>query len=615
MREMRGGGEVIMWRGPGGPGGPPGLEAEPVPLRDALAVALDAVRLAWSADALRLTGAVALDVLRASSDIAQVVASGAAVEAVVDGAKPRSQVRRLAVLGGLTAFSVATDSLSSMLKARVGQETTRLAEGRILDVVASLELADVEDPAFQDRLQKALMGTGHHGWLLRSAFSVPPAVGGLATSVATMGATDVLLFPLVVAGAVPRWLLTRRSEDPMRALGRRSRGGRESAMLRHILTGGQAAHEVRAFDAAPYLRARHDRIADEAATAQIAVERKNRLRSMAASLAFRAAAAPSAARVVVQFAQKRTSLSGAVAAGMASNRLATSSQRLVDIAGGLRRTAAVVADYASFRREEASPVAGGVSPSRDFERIVIEDLSFTYRGSDRAVLHGVNLEIKRGEVVALVGENGSGKTTLAKLTCCLYQPTAGRIRWDDVDTASCDPARVRANIAVVFQDFARYVSLSAAENIGIGMPERMDDRAAIVDAARRAGAHDIITALPDGYETKMSRHFGGVEISTGQWQRVALARAFLRDAPLVVLDEPTAALDPRAERDLFETVASLYRSRSALLISHRLSSVRFADRICVLSGGRITESGPHEELLEAGGVYAELFEMQARAYR
>jgi ATP-binding cassette subfamily B protein len=174
---------------------------------------------------------------------------------------------------------------------------------------------------------------------------------------------------------------------------------------------------------------------------------------------------------------------------------------------------------------------------------------------------------------------------------------------------------VRSQIAVVFQDFVRYPSLTAAENIGLGRPDRMEDDAAIRRAARAAGIDDVLAGLPKGYDTVLSRPFGGVDLSTGQWQRVALARAFLRDAPLVVLDEPTAALDPRAERDLFETVASLYRSRSALLISHRLSSVRFADRICVLAGGRVSETGTHEELLAAGGVYAELFDLQARAYR
>jgi ATP-binding cassette subfamily B protein len=263
---------------------------------------------------------------------------------------------------------------------------------------------------------------------------------------------------------------------------------------------------------------------------------------------------------------------------------------------------------------EAFP-AGGPQPNRDFERITVRNVSFTYRGATKPVLHGVDLDIRRGEVVALVGENGSGKTTLAKLLCALYRPTSGTICWDDVDTAGCDPAAVRAGIAVVFQDFVRYPSLTAGQNIGIGMPSRIHDRTAIEEAARRAGAHDVIAALPDGYDTLLSRNFGGTDLSTGQWQRVALARAFLRDAPLVVLDEPTAALDPRAERDLFQTVASLYRSRSALLISHRLSSVRFADRICVLAGGRIIESGGHEDLLALGGTYAELFELQAHAYR
>ncbi len=389
---------------------------------------------------------------------------------------------------------------------------------------------------------------------------------------------------------------------------------RESAMVRHLLTGTSAAHELRVFDATPFLRQRHDKLAAEGDEAQTAVYRKNARRELISALSGRLADAPAAARLLVKVTRKEASVADAVAGGLAARKVAGGIQKLVETVNGMSRTAATTVDVRNFMNEMPARRTGRRPPG-DFKRIVVRDLCFTYPGRATPVLDGVDLDIAQGEVVALVGENGSGKTTLAKILCSLYQPSKGTIRWDDTDVADCDPAGVRSRIAIVFQDFVKYPTLSAAENIGIGLPSRMGDRAAIVDAARQAGAHEAITALPKGYDTLMSRQFGGADLSTGQWQRVALARAFLRDAPLVVLDEPTAALDPRAERALFETVASLYRSRSAVLISHRLSSVRFADRICVLAGGRITESGTHEELLALGGDYAELFELQARSYR
>jgi ATP-binding cassette subfamily B protein len=385
-------------------------------------------------------------------------------------------------------------------------------------------------------------------------------------------------------------------------------------MVRHLLTGTTAAHELRVFDATPFLRERYDRLAKEADAAQTAIYRKNARKEVLSGLMGRMADAPAATRLLVRVTRKETSVADAVAGGLAARKAAGGVQRIVETVNSMRRTAGATVEVREFLREPPTTSIGRKPPA-DFTRIVVRDLCFTYPGRAAPVLDGVDLEIGRGEVVALVGENGCGKTTLAKLLCSLYQPSKGTIRWDDVDVADCDPAGVRSRIAIVFQDFVRYPTLTAAENIGIGLPAKMGDRAAIEQAARRAGAHGAIEAMPNGYDTVMSRHFGGADLSTGQWQRVALARAFLRDAPLVVLDEPTAALDPRAERDLFETVASLYRERSAVLISHRLSSVRFADRICVLAGGRITESGTHEELLAAAGDYAELFELQARSYR
>ncbi len=589
-------------------------EADPVPVREAVVAARHALRLAWEADRRGLAVLVALNVGTAAAEIAQLVASGRAVDAVVDGDRRTSPTARLLLVGALGLAATAGKSLWGAATGPLNQSMLRHAEGRILDVVAAMELADVEDPAFQDRLQRAFMGAYRHSALVGGALAVPQAVVGLAGALATMTATDRALVPLGIAGAVPRWLVMRKVKDPMAVMRSRGRDGRESAIIRHYLTGAAAAHELRVFDASPWLRTRHEELAREADQAQLAVHRENARSSLMGALVGRAAEAPAAARLLLRVAHKETSVADAVTGGLAARKLAGGFQRIVEAVGGLTRNAAMAGDALTFTEE--LPVPGtGLAPPADFRRIVVEDLCFTYPGRPEPVLDGVNLEINQGEVVALVGENGSGKTTLAKILCSLYRPAKGTIRWDGVDVADCDPAGVRSRIAIVFQDFVRYPSLTAAENIGIGLPARIGDRAAIVEAARRAGAHDAVTALPQGYDTLLSRQFGGADLSSGQWQRVALARAFLRDAPLVVLDEPTAALDPRAERDLFETVASLYRSRSAVLISHRLSSVRFADRICVLAGGRITESGTHEELLGAGGVYAELFELQARAYR
>ena len=222
------------------------------------------------------------------------------------------------------------------------------------------------------------------------------------------------------------------------------------------------------------------------------------------------------------------------------------------------------------------------------------------------------MEIGAGEIVALVGENGSSKTTLAKLLCRLYLPEQGRVLWDGVDTATVDPDGLRRSVAVIFQDFLHY-ALPASENIGMGRHQRIGDAEAIRGAALHAGADDFLAKLPKGYETVLGPEFeGGKELSVGQWRRVALARAFFRDAPFIILDEPTAALDARAEHELFESIRTLCRGRSVLLISHRF--VRSADRIYVLDGGRVVESGSHDELMALGGRYADLFTLQASAY-
>lgn len=256
------------------------------------------------------------------------------------------------------------------------------------------------------------------------------------------------------------------------------------------------------------------------------------------------------------------------------------------------------------------PVPGPLS-----QRVEFKNVHFSYRGGTKNAIAGVSLSILPGEVIALVGENGSGKTTLIKLLCRLYDPDAGTITVNDIDLRDFDPVVWRKEISVIFQDYVHYY-LSAGENIWVGDIEQDQDPARIAAAAQRSGVDPVIRRLKAGYHTKLGHWFyGGQELSEGEWQKIALARAFFRDAGIVVLDEPTSSLDPLAEAELFRKMRNLLEGRSAVIISHRFSTVQMADRICVLEGGRIIEQGSHEELLRLNGLYARMFRTQAEHYR
>ena len=262
-----------------------------------------------------------------------------------------------------------------------------------------------------------------------------------------------------------------------------------------------------------------------------------------------------------------------------------------------------------------SPDRATAFPAPIRSGIRFENVGFRYHDAERWAVRHLDLEIRAGEVVALVGENGAGKTTIVKLLSRLYDPTEGRITIDGIDLRHFDLETLRSRIALILQDFVHY-SFSASENIGVGSIARVDEHEKVVDAAERALANRVIDRLPLGYAQPLGRRFkDGVELSGGEWQKMAIARAYMRDGDVLVLDEPTAALDARAEYEVFLRFRELSQGRTYLIISHRFSTVRMADRIVVLEDGRVEKAGSHAELLSIGGRYAALFELQASGYR
>ena len=272
-------------------------------------------------------------------------------------------------------------------------------------------------------------------------------------------------------------------------------------------------------------------------------------------------------------------------------------------------------DFFETRPAITSPPDAIPAPRPINDGFEFQDVSFAYPGSERRVLSDVSFRFYPGERIALVGENGAGKTTLVKLLARLYDPTEGRILLDGADLREYDVDDLRHEIGVIFQDYMRYDML-ASENIGFGRVEALEENGRILRSAEKSLAADVVSKLPKQYQQMLGRRFeGGVDLSTGQWQKIALARAYMRDAQILILDEPTASLDARAEFEVFQRFVDLTAGKMAVLISHRFSTVRMADRILVLEQGGIVEQGSHQALVVLGGKYSELFELQAAGYR
>ena len=516
-------------------------------------------------------------------------------------------------------INAATEHQTRLLTEVVGNRVI----DEIIRVSNTVELEAFENPVFYDQLKRARSaGLVRPIQMVTSLLTVTTA---LLTSVGVgvvLITLEPVLLPLVLLAGIPlviaSILNSSRTYDFEYLLTPRNR---ERGYLMELLTGRDAAKEIRAFNATRFLRERHDAIVNERLEMLVDFIRGRFKVSSVAATASAVGVAIALGSLAVLLGTGRIDIATAVTAGASMqilnqrmSGLATSFGKLVE--GGLFlddfRIFVGLAGEAEAEAEPAPP-REGAAPA-EFGGLELQDVSFVYPNTDRDVLRNVSLEVGPGEVVALVGENGAGKTTLVKLICRLYHPASGLLRWSGTAYDDMDPAALRSQITVLFQDFLRY-ELTVTDNIALGRVEREPTLSALEEAADLSGVDGFVEALPKGYDTRLGRQFyGGHELSIGQWQRLALARAFYRGGQFLILDEPTASLDPKAEAALFERVRRLAEGRSVLLISHRFSSVRSADRIYVLHKGQIVESGSHEELMALDGRYAHLFNLQAKSY-
>jgi ATP-binding cassette, subfamily B, bacterial len=586
-----------------------------------------AVKLVWQTNRWATIGLGFLTLAGALLPASQAWVGKLIVDGVVAsiqrGADPEA-VRRVFVYLilelALFLLNTALNHARRLIQQLIQLQLANRIRGEIIQKALTLDLAFFEHPDFYDRLQNARRESGYKpvDLINDTVLIVQNTITLISFAVLLLRFSPWLVIILLVT-SIPAFIAeTRFSEEGFRLLTRRAPETRQINYLSRLLTEDTSAKEIKLFNLGETLLARYMTLFDKFFREDKSLALRRAVAGFGLGLIATLGFYSSYAWIVWHTVQGKISLGDMTLYLTIFRQGQSTFQAILSGVGSIYENNLFMANLFDFLR--LKPQMGVAARNQGLSvplrsGIEFRRVGFRYPESEEWALRDIDLTIRPGEKIALVGPNGAGKTTLIKLLSRLYDPTEGMILIDGVDIRELDPLDLRQRIGVIFQDFVRY-HLAASENIGVGQIEALDRLEQIIESARKSGAHSIIENLPDGYQTMLGRWFhGGHELSVGQWQKIALARAFMRDAEILVLDEPTASLDAETEYEIFRRFQELTVGKMAILISHRFSTVRMADRIVVIQEGRIAEIGSHHDLLNQGGIYGHLFSLQAEGYR
>jgi ATP-binding cassette subfamily B protein len=578
-----------------------------------------AVRLGWEASRRDTAATIVLNLASGIFTGYALLATTGVLEALVAAGPTPHRVRAalpsLVLVAMATAARAGLQSAAGWAQSRLQPQVERVVELRLLDLTSQVELAAFDDARFNDAMLRARdRGTISAHQVVSSVLDCVTAAVGIAAAASVVAVLQPVLLALLVLAELPGgWAAVRSARIGYLTSFALADSRRRKWILSDLMAERHTAAELRSFTLRRFMLDRVARLAGYARDAEMRSAGQQTLTKVIAQAASGVATAGVYLVLGVLLSAGLVRLAVAGTAVLAIRSAQASLANLLYAVNQCYEEGLYFSDYLSFCADARKRTPGpSASPApRGFGRITADRVTFRYPDAAEPALREVSIEIRRGEVVALVGENGSGKTTLAKILAGLYRPESGDVRWDDTALADVNPEPMREQIAVIAQDHANW-PLTVRHNITMGRPA---DTYLLTSAATASGADTVIGKLAHGYDTLLDRRFkDGAELSGGQWQRIAAARGFYRSAPLLIMDEPTAALDARAEYALFSSVRSLAEGRSVLLITHRLASVRHADQIYVLRDGQVIEQGSHGELMELAGQYAELYTLQAAQY-